>query len=782
MLLKIRRTAILGMLIVAYAYFQAAGDSAALASIGLLSFAAIAQFAPAFFGGLFWRRANARGALWAMGAGFAMWCYTLFLPTLVDAQIPLLVDGPFGISQLRPQALFGTDLPPLIHGVLFSLAGNCLTLVLFSLSRETHAVERMQANSFWFFGRNSATAVRRGEASITVGELQEKVSNYLGVERSERAFTLHARGRDQALDPRELADDDLMHLSEHLLASAIGAASSRLEMSLMLQRHGQSSRSTLELLDDASEALQQNRGMLQTAIDQVEQGISVFDADFRLSSWNRRFRELLDLPAELGQPGTSLSKIADAISRRCEWRDEDTLDFAKRVLEIDRPWQIRVNKTGQVIEVQTKALPGGGHVISWHDMTERVNAALALQNANETLERRVEERTRELTRLNADLAKAREAAEAANLGKTKFLAAVGHDILQPLNAARLYSSSLLEQLKETPQRDLVSNVDHSLESVEDILGAVLAISRLDSGALVPNLTDFHVATLFARLDVEFRPMAEAKGLDLQIVENQFAIRSDFNLLRRLLQNLVSNAIKYTDKGVVRLDAKLKRNRLVFEISDTGDGMDTSDHETAFQEFKRLASGKKMAAGLGLGLSIVRRLSETLGHKVNMESTPGKGTTFRVEVPLAKGVVKAKAVPAKSVGEGGTLAGLKVACLDNEARILDGMKSLLGGWGCDVTTFEDKGSLFASLANDRPAILIADYHLETGTGLEAIADVRAVLGEDFPAVLVTADRSGDVRDEAQGVDVTMLHKPLKPAALRAVLHRHVRADASLEAAE
>jgi len=301
-------------------------------------------------------------------------------PTLIGPEAQLLQTGPFGITWLRPQALFGFEAEALNHGVLFSLAVNLLVWALASLSRENRAVERMQANAFWYFGRHHGSAVSYAGHSITVGEVQAKVANYLGKERSDRAFGLQAQKIGKNFDPRELADDGLLHFAEQLLASAIGAASSRLVLSLMTQKHGKpSTESTLQLLDDASEALQQNRELLQTAIDQVEQGISVFDAEFRLSSWNRQFREMLHLPPELGQAGTTLAKIAEAISVRCDWRRKGTTDFAKRLLELDHPWQMTHISSGRIIEIHTKPMPIGGHVISWHDVTERENASRILQ-------------------------------------------------------------------------------------------------------------------------------------------------------------------------------------------------------------------------------------------------------------------------------------------------------------------------------------------------------------------------------------------------------------------
>lgn len=781
-LLVIRRTTIFVILGLAYAYFEAVGDSAALASIGLLSFAALAQFAPAFFIGLFWRRATSIGALWGLGAGFGTWLYTLFLPTLLDPASTLMLEGAFGFDWLRPQSLFGVSAEPLTHGVIFSLLANALAYIVVSYLRQPLAIERMQASAFSIRGKITDAAPEPDSQVVTVAELKHSVASYLGHERTNRAFDHYFEQRGESANSRELASPDLIAHAEQLLASAIGAASSRLVMSLLLQRHAPSEERTIRLLGDASEALQYNRDLLQTALDQVEQGISVFDSEFRLSSWNRQFRGLLDLPAQMGQVGTPLSDLCEAIALRLEGPQSDTSTFTRQLLETDQTLNIKLAASGRILETQTNALPNGGLVISWSDITERVNAATALTIANETLERRVHERTEELTRLNEDLAKARESAEAANIGKTRFLAAVGHDILQPLNAARLYTSSLVEELAGSDSQKLAGNVDNALESVEDTLGAVLAISRLDAGALTPNITAFPISRLLDRLELEFRPVAQAKGLKLEVLRNDLNVLSDYSLLRRLLQNLISNAIKYTAAGSVTIDARVIRNQIVVEVCDTGTGIKAGDRELIFREFHRLEQGKKAAPGLGLGLSIVRRLASTLDHEIDVITEPGNGSTFKVSLPMAaQEPVQIQPEPDDATSST-DVSSLVVVCVDNDESILDGMNTLLGRWGCKVHLFSDPDKLRPIVRSINPDVLLADYHLDRENGLDVIASVRARTNRDLPAVLITADRSASVRNAARALEVTVMNKPLKPAALRALLKRVSNRIASATAAE
>src|SRR6185295_15862693 len=352
---------------------------------------------------------------------------------------------------------------------------------------------------------------------------------------------------------------------EHLLASAIGAASSRLVLSLLLRKRTVSPKAALKLLDDANAAIQYNREILQTALDHVRQGIAVFDKDLRLVCWNRQFGEILDLPLALTRVGIGLDEIlrhnADQGALGPGRVDDLVHERITRYLSGAKPIQERFAERGLVVEIRANYMPDGGLVTTATDITPSVEAAEALERANENLERRVKERTEELTRLNAALARAKGEAEEANLSKTRFLAAASHDILQPLNAARLYVTSLVERQGSGEDARLVSNVDASLEAVEEILGALLDISRLDSGALRPEISSFRLDELLRQLEVEFEPLARAKGLALAFVPTTRSVRSDRRLLRRLLQNLVSNAIKYTPQGRVLIGCRLKDGRL-----------------------------------------------------------------------------------------------------------------------------------------------------------------------------------------------------------------------------
>ena len=643
-LLRVRRFAIFAIMVMAYFYYRALGNTQ-LAAIGLLSFAAIAQLAPAFFGGLFWRRATARGAMGGMLVGVAVWIYTLFLPSFLEsstAGLQFLQHGPFGIEALRPRALFGADLPPLMHGVLWSLSLNILTYVVLSMARQPSSIERLQADLFVPSTLTPITPTfRRWRTTVTVQDIQSTVAQYLGPDRARQAFEAFAAGHPGHLDPAAPADFELLQHAEHLIASSIGAASSRLVMSLLLRKRTVSAKAALKLLDDSHAALHFNREILQTALNHVRQGIAVFDADLQLICSNAQFGEILALPPHLVQLGIPLREILefmDAVSPPGSGDSDALLERRLTAYTTEgEPYLERLPDRHMVIEVRSNRMPGGGLVITFSDVTPSFEAAEALERANATLEKRVRDRTEELTRLNSELAQAKSTAEDANISKTRFLAAASHDILQPLNAARLYVTSLVERQSGGEDSRLVENIDDSLEAIEEILGALLDISRLDAGAMTTSITSFRMGDLMRSLEIEFAPIARAKGLKLTFVPCSLPVESDRALLRRLLQNFISNAIKYTPRGRVLVGCRRHGQSLQIGVYDTGVGIPVQKRGEIFKEFHRLEQGARIARGLGLGLSIVERLARVLNHGIALDANAGGGSVFSVTVPVAKAV-------------------------------------------------------------------------------------------------------------------------------------------------
>jgi CheY-like chemotaxis protein/anti-sigma regulatory factor (Ser/Thr protein kinase) len=322
-------------------------------------------------------------------------------------------------------------------------------------------------------------------------------------------------------------------------------------------------------------------------------------------------------------------------------------------------------------------------------------------------------------------------------------------------------------------RKLAHNVDLSLEAVEEILTAILDISRLDAGAMKPELHAFAIDDVLEQLRIEFDPMAREKQLELTVMPCSVPVLSDRRLLRRLLRNLVSNAVKYTPaEGRVLVGARRRAGGVRLEVWDTGLGIPEHQQKIVFEEFARLESTQQSAPGLGLGLSIVERLGRVLDHPVGLRSTVGRGSIFTVEVSRAADeIAVAKARPARRPARKEAMGGMIIAAIDNDPRILEGMQTLLKQWQCAAVCGASSGEAVQALQRARltPDVVLADYHLgHEENGLDAVSTLRALYGGELPAILITADRTAEVRDRAAEENVYVLHKPVKPASLRALL--------------
>ncbi|SDG91330.1 hybrid sensor histidine kinase/response regulator [Pelagibacterium luteolum] len=515
---------------------------------------------------------------------------------------------------------------------------------------------------------------------------------------------------------------------------------------------------------------------LSGPINHLPYGIAVYDADMRLVVSNATYRSGLALPADLSVPGTSIDDVLLFIARRGDLGPGTPAVLAsqRRRLITSEPTTLtqRSNMAGNQLEIHTSRMSDGSLVVSFSDVTDRARAEAALEQINHTLEARVNDRTRALTILNAELEKARAKADAANHEKTRFLAAASHDLLQPLNAARLYTSTLFERTRGTPTADLAGSIDAALNAVEDIMSTLLDISRMDSGALKVSRTNFDILDLLKKIEVEFQPLANEKNIELRVVGASFSVRSDRMLLARVIQNLVSNAVKYTRPGGrVLVGCRQRGDTVRLDVIDTGIGIDRHQHQLIFTEFSRLEQGARIAPGLGLGLSIVQRIVAALDHPMDIESKVGAGSRFSVFVPLVKdGKLTPQPVEEAPQRAPSQFDGLHVLCVDNERSILDAMSGLLENWGCDVRTATSLKEIaqLGMLEGWVPDLVLMDYHLDQTSGLDAIEWLKQIVGGHLPTVLVTADQTPAVRQLAETRGTPVLNKPVKPAALRALL--------------
>lgn len=513
---------------------------------------------------------------------------------------------------------------------------------------------------------------------------------------------------------------------------------------------------------------------LRRAVEFVPQGLAVFDANLHLVVANGRYGELLGLPPGLTGAGTPLYDIALHIARRGDLGIGDPIALAAERVETltkaSGSVSQRLGKQGQTLEFHSARLPEGGLVVSFADVSARIEAEAALERANLGLEGRVAERTATLLRVNFELENARKKADAANRDKTRFLAAASHDLLQPLNAARLYTATLIERAGMGETGELAQAIGASLNAVEEIMSALLDISRIDSGALKPLPSIVAVEDLMRKIEVEFAPLAREKSIGLHLRPTGLAVLADRSLVGRILQNLVSNAIKYTRAGGrVLVGARRRGGRLRLDVIDTGIGFDRDQQSLLFAEFSRLEQGARMAQGLGLGLSIVERLVSAMGLTLEVASVEGKGSRFSLYLPLGKRTGE-RAGDTERGESAVNIAGLRVLCVDNERPILDAMEGLLGNWGCDVRSARSLKDIARDelLTGWLPDLVLMDYHLDQTSGLDAIEWLRHNVGGHLPAALVTADRSPAVRLLAEERGIAVVTKPVKPAALRATI--------------
>jgi Na+/proline symporter/signal transduction histidine kinase len=774
-MLSVRRVSIVVILLLAYVSYRLLGSTASLATIGQIAFAAVTQLAPAMLGALYWKQANRRGVFAGLAAGTFLWFYTLILPIAAHS-LGLSLNSFPGLAWLHSNPL-NLPLTPLTQGVVLSLAANFTLFAWVSVLSRTRVSEHWQAGRF--IGQEiSARPSARSMLAVQIDDLLQLAARFVGEERARQSFIRFAYRQGKGFNPNQNADGEWIAHTERLLAGVLGASSTRAVVKAAIEGREMQLEDVVRIADEASEVLQFNRALLQGAIENITQAISVVDQSLKLVAWNRRYLELFNYPDGLIRLGRPIADIirynaerglcgpgeAEVhVARRLHWMRQGRAHTSERLFP-----------NGRVIELIGNPMPGGGFVMSFTDITAFREAEQALTEANEGLEQRVTARTHELSQLNVALTEAKGTAESANQSKTRFLAAVSHDLMQPLNAARLFSAALSHQedgLSSEAQK-LVHHLDSSLRSAEDLISDLLDISRLENGKINPDPKPFVLNELFDALGAEFKALAQEQGLKFRVRGSTLRIDSDIKLLRRILQNFLTNAFRYA-KGPVLLGVRRRKGELCLEVWDRGPGIPEDKQLVIFEEFKRLDSHQTRAEkGLGLGLAIADGLCRVLGHTLRVRSWPGRGSVFSVSVPLAR----AQVVAPTQVSElnGHVLSGAQVLCIDNEDSILIGMNSLLTRWGCQVWTARNRDECAALLKDGvRPQLALVDYHLDHGeTGTELMAWLRTQLGEPVPGVVISADGRPETVAQVHAAGLEYLAKPVKPAALRALLSRHL----------
>lgn len=561
------------------------------------------------------------------------------------------------------------------------------------------------------------------------------------------------------------------------------------------------------LLTEISEVVRENREekdrlidahavYLQAAFDNLGLGICAFSTGGGLQVFNRRFGDLLCLPLLLQRKGTGIRRIGEHLSRSgVRSRDGETVDLAGWIRSVRSgvPVRERLRRAdGAHLDVRVHALPDGGFIASILDVTAEYAATESLRRVNETLEHRVRERTAELTEANRlmrlqfeglaraeeELRIAKEMAEEANRAKTRFVAAASHDLLQSVNAAKLYISTLRECTVPADIVGIVERLGRSFHSVESLLQALLDISRLDTQGAEFNVADFRLDEIVEPLLRDLSPLAAEKGVVLKYVRSSAWVRSDPHYLLRSIQNLVANAIQYTPAGRVLVGVRRRRGKVALEVWDTGIGISPNDQAHIFEEFTR-GNGGGQGPGVGLGLSIVERACRQLGHAVLLRSTPGSGSVFSIELPLASPPAQTGSLVA-DLPDGDPRADdleLIVLMVENEATVLEASTARLESWGASVLGARSTAEALALVQQigTPPDIILADYRLDgSDTGLSAIRALRGLAGRHIPAIMITADRGQKLRDLGEIEDFTVMTKPVKVARLRALIDWKTRA--------
>ncbi|EKT4090925.1 hybrid sensor histidine kinase/response regulator [Stenotrophomonas riyadhensis] len=725
--LAFRRAGILAVFLMAWLYSRAMSDTEALSDFGLMSFTALSQLAPAVLLAVYRPRTPSPAIIAGIVLGSLAWLWLVLLPMVVPATPPAA-----GADELHWLAVVSLRVQPghIALSMGASLAINLLAVVLVS-----RAVRPSQP--------------RRRDA-VAAASLRRTAGRFLGQERARQLMEGPAG---------QMLDDDRVTAVERELTAVVGAGMARLLVEAARDGGTAPLDAVTRAVGEATQVLRFNQRLLEAALENMSQGISVVDAQLQLVAWNSQYAALFKFPPELlqvGQPVVNLTawalaelKIGDgpgdsrdkALLRRVAHMRRGTPHLSERIFPDDT-----------IVEIRGNPMPGGGYVATFTDVTAFRRAEEALKRSNETLERRVQDRT-------ARLEQAVHAAERANVAKTRFLTAVGHDLIQPLHAAQLLTDAMSQHIESEFLDSFLRQIRGALDSTDDLLSGLLDISRLEAGGLVADPRPFALSTVLDPLAQEFAVLAAARGLQFRYLRTRAWVHSDPLLLRRVLQNFLANALRYTRHGGVLLGVRRQGHALSIGVHDTGPGISAEQQAAVFEEFHRV--DRSNGQGLGLGLTIAHRIADLLHAPLRLHSTVDRGSVFSIAVARIAAPAAPRIEPPASGSS--TLKGIRVLVVDNDADALAAMQQLLLSWGCDVIAVRDADGIGSS-ARDA-ALWLFDYHLDDGdTGVSLFTRLVAAHGPR-PTVILSADTGGETRDAVRGAGLSLLNKPFKPLALR-----------------
>jgi Na+/proline symporter/signal transduction histidine kinase len=786
MLILTRRLTVIGVVLLAWLYQHSLAENAALTEIGLVAFTLAVQLAPAIILGLYWQKANAWGVFAGLAAGTLIWFITLMVPLLANAGFidnSIVTHGLFGLEFLRPYELFGfTFSDAYTRSVVLSIGANLTGLSLVSMLDKTRLSDRIQALAF--VSRKRAEQVSRTHGlQVNKSDLMAMLNQFLGESGTSRLFENEPQPEIIFASPQQVAD------AEQALAGVVGVASARALLTNLSSGDSIDVEDVVNIFEETTRTLQFNQDMLFASFESISSAISVVNADLQIVAWNKRYEQMFNYPQgmlRVGRPVADLVRFNAERGMLGAGEVEKLVQTRLSHLIAGKSYRVVRKQNHGVIEIKGRPLPNGGYVTTYDDISEFINAQNELEKANANLEQRVLERTREIENINkslldevekrkqteSELIEAKSVAEIANASKTRFLALASHDILQPLNAASLYASAMLE--KPNADEELKDNLHHihsAIYSAELIITNLLEISRLDTGTLTPKISSVALNDILETLANEYR-VQTSSDVEFHWQPTSLWTESDPNYLRRILQNFLSNAVKYTDKGKILLGCRRRGEHVEICVYDTGPGISEAHQKRIFEDFYRV-SNKTSAEGAGLGLGIAMRFSELLGHKITVYSKDNRGSMFSLLVPLCDKAVNPEC-GARVADITTGLEKLNIFYVDDEENNIHALGTLMENWGCKYTSaISYDAAIEYTKNNPMPDAILMDYQLgPDANGIQLANAIR----EHWPEVsicIVSAAPDEELSTLTAMYGYDFLRKPIKPGKLRAVLERYLQ---------
>lgn len=759
-ILRIRQFTVILVLSIAYWYHLNISQTAPLVKSGFIALSLLAQMVPTLLLGVYWRNATKFSAIAGTLVGAACWVYYILYPSILSSYY---FSDPLTDSDLAS----GFYISFITNACVFIFV-SAFTIVLRRCFRSHHSSNKRMVET-----NNDTHVSKRSNFQIPTTELLALINRVIP-EQLAKAFSDRVSLSDAA--NLAYAEPSVLAHAERLLSSHVGNASARILLAAISINKKDDIQELTEWVEQASQNFQFNHELLQSSVAHIPQGISVISSDMSLIAWNQKYVEMFNYPKNFLRVGMHLREILKFNASRGLMRPNDSVQSINEQIERRIAYFltgsaykfIRDNQNGRVIEIAGSPLPGGGYVTTYNDISEYIHIQRQLEEAKVDLESRVEKRTAELNTAKLE-------AEMANTSKSKFLAAAGHDLMQPFNAASLFASMLHQRLKSVEDRELTQGLVNALENADQLLSMLLDMTKLESGLFKPNLHAFSLNPLLKNLVNEYAVVAKQKQLNIDYVETSVWVHSDRRLLNRIVQNLISNAVRYTESGRILVGVRRRKNNSVeICVLDTGRGINDEQKVLIFDEFKQL-DNKGNNEGIGLGLTIVEKMSQLLNHDVKVQSIVNQGTQFSVSLQRTQAGAHPKIEKDESANKQSFMQQKTILLIENEPLIASAMTTLLANWGAEVLLAQDANSALKFQAIEKIDYIIADYHLNNGDNgidvCQSILNYRKNETLNKPILLLsTADRSQSIREQADVCGMIYLPKPLKPVALKRLLQK------------